>query len=214
MGKFKAFRGKDAYKYLIFKNDARRKSFHSMDSLLKIIYRLTFLAFIASVVGIAVGLMIWILSYVILLGFTIPLSENPGIVTVVFCFLVIPYTVIIYFVVYLLKFIIEWLFILNESRELKKKPEENKNHIVLAGAIKKTKLVGLLTLVVAGVVLFVLAEVFGSGAQLDSWHYVLFAVILVAFIVNKVFSTRTYLKIQPEISAIESDQLKRKQKTN
>ena len=208
--KFKAFRGKDAYKYYIFKNDARRKSFRSIDTILKIIYRLAFLAFFISMAGIAAGFAIWIMSYVLIIGFATKIEDNAGYKMMKFCFQVIPIVVIIYVVVYLLKFIVEWLYILNESRELNKKKEENKNYIVLAGAIKKVKVMGLVTLLIAGGVLYTMSLILGSNT-FEGWHVVLIGVLLLAFIVNKIFSTRTFLKIQPEIAAIEQERADLKQ---
>lgn len=205
-GNFRAFLGKDANKYYVFKNDARRKSFHSIDSILKVIYWLAFLAFCVSMAAIGVGIALWILSYVFIIGFTVVIEENIGYKIMLFGWKVLPYALIVFVVVYLIKFVLEWLFILREMHELQKDKNTNSAYIGVGKAVQKAKLFGLIVFAISAVILYILSLVLNTeGTTFEAWHGILLIALLVLYIVNKVYSARQFLKVQGHISIISEE---------
>ncbi|MCL2570357.1 MAG: hypothetical protein FWE16_04080 [Firmicutes bacterium] len=209
MGKkdtFRAFMGKDANKFYVFKNDKRRKTFKSVDTILKIIYRLALAVFFVMLALIAVGLAIFILSFVFIVGFTIPIAENPGVRLMEWSFGIMPIALIVFFGVYLLKFILEYIFLGTEIRELRKDSQTNKNYIDVGRAVIKSKLFGLLTMVVVVGILVAIGLIVGTDdGNIEGWHFALLGLVIVALIVNKIISTRIFLRVRPQISEIKGE---------
>lgn len=197
------FRVKRVNKYYAFKNDARRKSFRSIDSFLKVVYILAFIAFIVSVTAVVVGLAILLISFALVFGFFMPIEDNFGFNMMVFSFKAIPYTVIIYLVVYLLRFIVEWIFLLVERGELKKDKEANKNYLDISSVVIKTKLVSMIVMVITVVVLFAMSKIINNDVQ--TWQFAFFAIPIVALIIYKIYATKAFDRVQPQARVIAEE---------
>jgi len=207
--KFRAMMGKDANKFYAFKNEERGKSFKRTDGLLKVVYRLALTAFLLSLILISVGLGIFILSFVFVIGFTIPLAENPGVRLMEWSFQFVPILLIIYAVVYLLKFILEYLFLFAEMRELRKTSQTdkaNQKFIDVGRAVIKSKVIALFAIFTTVAVLVLVGlSMCGEESYFESWYIALFAIIVIALIVNKVMSTKIFLRVQPQINEIRKE---------
>jgi len=110
---------------------------------------------------------------------------------------------------FILRFIIEWLFVLNESRSLNKNPEENKHHIAIARVVKRVKIVDiikflLMILVIALVV--ALADTTTTDPEaVTAGQKVLPAICLCVLIsipiAGKIFAKKQFKKIDDDIAA-------------
>ena len=202
MSTFRAFRGKNANKFYMFRNEKRRKSFHTLDVVLRIIYWLSFAAFIVSIALFAIGLMIWLVCLI----FTLGLVDDvlPGYKLMTGAAVAMLVTLVIYAAVYLIKFVLEWIFILSESAELKKKPEENRDYLAVAGAVKRVKVFGLIMMAAFLTAVGVIAAILtGEDGTFDAASTVCLVVAIAALIANKIYSTKQFLKVQPQIAAID-----------
>jgi len=201
---FRALRGKDANKFYVFKDEGRRKRFSTIDKILKAIYTIAFFVFIISLWLVALGFMLFIISFVLIFGFFMDMADNPGIRLMNWSFQFLPWALGIFVVVYLLKFILEYVFLLREMKSHKKDREENKKYIDVGRAVMRSKLFGLLALIVAivvlGVVSYFIVEV---GDDLDFLHFILLGIVVLVFIIDKVVSTRLFLRVQSQIEEIK-----------
>lgn len=201
-----SMRGKNAYKYFMFKNPDRRKSLKRANTTLNVFSVLASIAFGLGVAMFAFGAVAWFMVFI----FTLGLSTKTNWLGPYFSFAAIYLliTAIIFLIVLIIKFVVEWGFILRETRELKQEPEENENYLAVASAVKKVKLMNFLMLIlISGLLIAVAAILIGSGlntgTQTNALLIVALVVIILALILNKVYSYKKFSKIQDNIEEIK-----------
>jgi len=197
--------------YFMFKNEARRKSLKAANSILKIFYILAMIAVFVGISLIVGGFVVWLLGIIFTLGFVF--VSNPGWTNSCWGFmgkaaLAAAIAIPALAAVLIIKFIVEWLCILKEAHDLKKDPQNNQKYIDVSAAVKKVKLFGLIATLIALGVLCAFAYLINAQALDDSqkWIYAVFAgIALIAGIANKVYSTKRFREVQPQIEAIIFD---------
>lgn len=207
--KLRALRGKDANKYYVFKDEKRRRSFLAIDKFLKIIYSLALFAFVIAMSIVAIGLAIFVMSYVLIIGFFI--ENNPGTAMMNFAIGWLPIILIIFIIAFVLKFIIEYAFLLGEMRSHRKSPEENKRYIDVGRAVLKSKIIALLAVIIAVGILLAIHYMMGDDG-LEGWQIAAIGIIVIVYILNKIVSTKIFLRVQPQIKEIQEERSAEKDK--
>ena len=209
--------GKRAHMIYMFKSPDRRRTLFKVNSVMRFFYSIALAAAILAVAAALGAFVLWLISIIFATVFTFGLIWlNSGFSDYLESLLTFagksaafaPYAFIAFAVVYLVKFIIEWLFILHESHELKGDRENNRNYIAVAGAVKRVKLFGLfMTLTAVG--MLVAVSYLLSGGEVENSQKVtviiFFAVVLIALLANRIFSVRQFRKVYPNVTAIQAE---------
>ena len=188
----------------MFKDEKRRDRLRSSNITLRILWVLS----IVAVIGCG---LLWGGAFAAWLFATILFAWTPGYASFhygVWDFM--KYTlwamlgaVILFAVVYVVRFIIEWIAVLAEDRELKKQPEENRIYIDIARIVKRAKIANLIAFAVV-VAAVIAVSSFMQGTEADQDNTV--AIILVAsglamFIACKIFAAVQFKKVKPQLAA-------------
>ena len=110
--------------------------------------------------------------------------------------------IILFAVIYVVRFIIEWIAVLAESRELKKQPEENRIYLDIARIVKRAKIANLIAFaIVVAAVIAVSSIVQGTNADQDKTvAIILIASALAMFIACKIFAAVQFKRVKPQLT--------------
>jgi hypothetical protein len=213
---WRALGGKDACKYYMFANSERRGRLKAQTAILKTLTVVAALVTFALAAWIAAMVSVWLLGIVCIgIGPMIAWSQyhmnfeqytahflGSGIMTLQWAI----WAMLAFIIIYVVKFIIEWIAILAESRELKKDTTKNAHYINISGAIKRVKIVGLLVTVIMGIVVYIGAYFIKQGDDVNgTLAGVLAAVMLAAMLFNKMYSYRQLRRVADDIDAVRSE---------
>jgi len=189
-----------------------------LNSLLTFIFILSLIAFIGTaILYLLASIMIalWPVFYIILciglVGIPLlmdwPIEVNPGPFLDALTPVLIG-TLIIFVAAFTLRFVIDWLYVLNQSRKLGQDPEENKHFIAVAKVVRKLKIVDLIVFALR-IIVIVLAIIITKSIGFDSDDTMLETVGTIALILflalpilNRIFARVQFKKINADVQAI------------
>lgn len=216
--------GKKAWAYSMFANENRKKKLKTQGRLWGTLTGISLLATGLLAAWSAVMLLVWLLGIVFVGLGPLIAKQNYGLdfngyTEKLFggSLNVLQWAVwaaLAFAVFYVIKFIMEWFIILAESRDLKKDPEKNANHIAIATAVKRTRISALVFSITMCIVIFVAANFVDQGEQINTTLlWILAIAFLVVFAFNKIFHHVQVSKVANNIYAVQQ-QLKEVQLNN
>lgn len=206
MKKFREVHGAKANKFFAFKNDARRHTFQTADRIFGLFYFAASALFFVSAAILLFSLSVMLFGAIITLGLILLVPEDKRFVYskqfLSLSLSVLPYAIVIFVAAYAARYIFEWVFLLRETAELNRDPEENKNYLVVGKAVRKVKLAGLLATTVFVSVAGALIVISGTEAGNDTAAIMLIIIALVSLIAKRIIVSKAYAKIEPNILEI------------
>jgi len=189
--------------YYMFKNQKRRAQFRSINRFLNFFSVLATIAFVIAMVAFGLVIGTWLFLFIITFGLVNIFANGGDFMNLVMLMGLIG--LIAFGVIFILKFVLQWGYIMAESRDLNKNPENNQTHIKVARAIRKIKIGNLITLlifIVLAVLIYLVYQESGVSSDNNTNLILLGAAALIAIIGNKIFAGRQYKSVEPEVKEI------------
>ena len=201
-------------KKLIYK-DGAPKGKGCLNALLTTVFIVSLIAFIGTTLVYFVTMILWPILYIVLIIVTLGtiLLSDTEIIPTDFLESLVPVIVIALIVcaaAFVLKFIVDWLYILNQSRKLNKDPKENKNYIAIAKVVRKLKIADIFVFAVRiGIVVLAVILTLGADPEnMESWMQVLMWGLLALFIVVPIFggvyARKQFRRIDADVQTVYS----------
>ncbi|MDR0461804.1 MAG: hypothetical protein LBG88_00505 [Christensenellaceae bacterium] len=151
---------------------------------------------------------VWIMLIFVTLGLIlINGAKSPNVTPFMDGFM--PFVITVWYVtlgLFVLKWVLEWLVVLKQSHELNKDKVANADRIAIAGAVRKAKIINLVVFAVITVAVIILSAVMptvDSAFAQKALPLMLGAVVLGTYIGGKIAVRKTFIKVHPNMNAIE-----------
>lgn len=206
-------------KLLMFKDEGRGKRFSFFSGLLTFFFRISLLVTIVTSITLILSLLLYVLwpvlyiilviatlGIIILSGVGINLDLTPFINKIT---PVITVSLCLCAALFVLRFLLEWFYILTESRSLNKNPNENAHYIAVCKAVKRIKISDIIVfaaVIISIVIMVAVINVTGvdtNNAFAEKALPAIALIIIIGFpIAGKIYKSKQLKSVNNDINAL------------
>jgi len=195
--------------YYMFRNEKRMNRLQASNTVLRVFWVLSIIALIVGIVLFAGALALWFVVFILLAWTPTGREWMNGLLSFVSKTGTAVLIVLgIFAVVWVIRFVTEWLAVLSETRELKENEQQNRPFLDIAAAVKRVKLCNLIAFAVTIGLAFAMAAIAGKlGADGNGGAVaVVFGIVAIGVLIaKKIYAKKQFSKVRPQIAFLHNE---------